>query len=97
VILPSVILVCILVYLGDVLSLQYSIPKRDTYGTVMVRQMYAITLKSKETEYSVQPAAPQECVNSLFGHFGDPPCWYLKGHTRQRIDVNSAQPQIFGR
>ena len=84
-------------YSGDLLSLRYNFPKRPPFGTVMVRQMYAIKLKNKQTEYSSQPPEPQECVNSLFAHYGDPPCWYLQRNTRQRIDVDSGQPQIFGR
>lgn len=96
-VLPSVILVCVLVYFGDLLSLKYSIPKREMYGSVTVREMYAIQLKNKSTEYDFQPPQAEECVNSMFGHFGDPPCWYLRRNTRKQIDINSAPPQIFGR
>jgi hypothetical protein len=96
-ILPLVILAGVLVYLGDFLSLKYSIPKRPVYGSVQVRELYAIKLKNKSTEYDVQPPQMEECVNSMFGHFGDPPCWYLKRNTRQRIDIDSGTPQVLGK
>jgi hypothetical protein len=96
-VLPAVILLGILVYLGDYFSLRYSIPKRDMYGSVSVREMYAVKLKNKQTEYMPQAPEQQECVNSLFPHFGDDPCWYLKRHTRQQINVDSGQPHFWDR
>jgi hypothetical protein len=38
------------------------------------------------------PPAPQDCVYSLFPHFGDSPCWYLSRHTRQQVNVGGAPP-----
>jgi hypothetical protein len=96
-ILPSLILLGVVVYLGDFLSLRYQIPKRELYGSVVVRELYAVKLKNKQTEYMFQPPAPQECVNSLFPHFGDPPCWYLERHTRQQVNVDSGQPHFWDR
>jgi hypothetical protein len=93
-ILPLVILAGVLIYLGDFLSLQYRIPNREPYGSVMVRQMYAVRLKSKDTEYMPQPPQAQECVNSMFPHFGDQPCWYLRRHPRQQININSGAPSL---
>jgi hypothetical protein len=96
-ILPSLILLGVVVYLGDFLSLRYQIPKRELYGSVVVRELYAVKLKNKQTEDMCQPPAPQECVNSLFPHFGDPPCWYLERHTRQQVNVDSGQPHFWDR
>lgn len=93
-ILPGVILACVAVYLGDLLSLRYRIPNREPYGTVTVRQMYAVRLKSKDTEYMPQAPQQEECVNSLFPHFGDQPCWYLRRHPRQQININSGAPSF---
>lgn len=93
-ILPGVILACVLVYLGDLMSLRYRIPNREPYGTVTVRQMYAVRLKSKDTEYMPQPPQQEECVNSLFPHYGDQPCWYLRRHPRQQININSGAPSF---
>jgi hypothetical protein len=44
-------------------------------------------MKDGKTQYSFDPPAPQDCVNSLFPHFGDSPCWYLKRHTRQTVNT----------
>ena len=91
-ILPIVIVVCALLYIGDVLSLRYRIPNREPYGNVTVREMYAVRDKDNSTEFMPTAPAPEECVNSLFPHYGDPPCWYLKRHPRQQININSGSP-----
>jgi len=44
-------------------------------------------MKNGKTEYTFDPPVPQECVNSLFPHFGDPPCWYLSRHKRQQVNT----------
>lgn len=81
------VLAAVLLYAADYLSLRYSIPSRQEFGSVMVAQSYAIPQKDRKMEYTFDPPAPQTCVNSLFPHFGDPPCWYLSRHTRQQVNV----------
>ena len=77
------------VYVCDYLALRFRIPNnREQFGSVMVQRSYAVPLKDRKTEYMFDPPAPQACVNSLFPHFGDPPCWYLRRHTRQQINVS---------
>jgi hypothetical protein len=44
-------------------------------------------MKDGKTQYAFDPPGPQECVNSLFPHLGDPPCWYLTRHTKQQINT----------
>ncbi len=56
-------------------------------GTVRVRPVYAVPQKNKSTEFMLGDAEDQTCVNSLFPHLGDQPCWYLKKHTEQQIDM----------
>jgi len=83
-----VVIVVAVVYSSDYVSLRYRIPgNRAQFGTVSVREMYAIHEKNNKTEYQFPPAQDQTCVNSLFPHFGYPPCWYLQRHTQQRIDI----------
>jgi hypothetical protein len=81
------VLGAVLLYAADYLSLRYSIPNRPQFGSVLVVQSYAIPQKDHKLEYSFDPPAPQPCVNALFPHFGDPPCWYLSRHTRQQVNV----------
>ncbi len=78
------------IYLCDYLSLRLKIPAgREPLGIVVVQRSYAVTMKNKKTEYMFDPPQSQECVNSLFPHFGDSPCWYVAGHRKQRIIVGS--------
>ena len=95
--LPIAVLIVVLfgwlVYLGDYLSLRYRFPNhREQFGSIQVRTYYAVPMKNRSTEYMFNPPAPRTCVNSLFPHFGDTPCWYLRRHTRQEINVGGAMP-----
>jgi hypothetical protein len=96
-IISIVVLAAAVLYLGDLASLRFRIPDREPYSSVMVRQFYAVAQKDKSVEYMFQPPAQQECVNSLFPQFGDEPCWYLKRHTRQQININSGAPHFWDR
>ena len=60
---------------------------RQAYGSVVVRNYYAVAQKNGKTEFLFYPPAPWTCVNSLFPHADYPPCWYLKRHTEQRTDI----------
>lgn len=78
-----------LVFGGDALSLRLSIPSRPQFDSVSVRKMYAIKLKNKKTSYMTQGPEDMECVNSVFPHLGDQPCWYLRRHTQVVIDMDA--------
>jgi hypothetical protein len=83
-----VLLAAALVYVCDSVSLRYRIPNnRAQFGSVVVRRMWVIPMKDGKAQYAFDPPAPQECVNSLFPHYGDPPCWYLRRHTRQQVNT----------
>jgi hypothetical protein len=91
-ILPRVagiaVLLLLVVYAGDYLSLRYKIPKgRDPFSSVTVQPYYAIHEKNGRTEYDFAPPQSQVCVRSLFPHFGYNPCWYMSRHTEKRIDI----------
>ncbi|HXZ32827.1 MAG TPA: hypothetical protein VEH30_11140 [Terriglobales bacterium] len=86
--LVAVVVLLGLVYAGDYLSLRFRIPhNRPQFGTVSVTEMYAIHEKNNKTEYEFPPPQDETCVQSLFPHFGYSPCWYLRRHTQQRIDI----------
>ena len=85
-----------LVYVGDYVSLRFRIPNnRDQFGSVIVQRSYAVTMKDKKTEYMFDPPQTQACVNSLFPHYGDSPCWYLANHQKQRIEVGAPSNPVF--
>jgi hypothetical protein len=79
---------CVLLYAGDWLSLRLRIPRRDPYGSVQVHVFYVVALKDHKTDYMSEGPQQWTCVNSLFPHSGNPPCWYLKRNPEQYVDVN---------
>jgi hypothetical protein len=77
-----------LTYAGDYTSVRFRIPKgRDPFGTVQVRSYYSVMKKNGKPDFYFNPPENQACVRSLFPHFGYSPCWYLKRHKVQKIDV----------
>jgi hypothetical protein len=79
-----------LVYLCDYLSLRFRFPNnRPQMGSVVVQRTWVIPMKDGKTQYAFDPPAAQECVNALFPHFGDTPCWYLSRHPRQQVNTGS--------
>ena len=83
-----VLLAGALVYVCDYASLRFRIPNnRAQFGSVTVQRAWVIPMKDGKTQYAFDPPAPQECVNSLFPHFGDPSCWYLSRHKRQQVNT----------
>jgi hypothetical protein len=79
-----------LVYVCDYVSLRYRIPNnRAQFGSVVVQVTWVIPMKDGKTQYAFDPPAPQDCVNSLFPHFGDLPCWYLSRHKQQQVNTGS--------
>jgi hypothetical protein len=78
----------ILIYVADFLSARFGFPNhREIYGSVVVNRTYAVTQKNKKEEYYFLPPETQTCVNALFPHFGVPPCWYLKRHKTQEVQM----------
>ncbi len=47
--------------------------------------MLSFPMKDGKTMYVPGDPEDQPCVRSLFPHFGDKPCWYLK-RQRNKID-----------
>lgn len=78
-----------LAYLADYLSLRLGIPHRDQFDSVEVRHFYAVKLKNRQTSYMFDDPQATECVNALFPHFGDNPCWYTKRHTTVEIKIDA--------
>jgi len=85
-----ILLAVALVYVGDSGSFTYRIPNnRAQFGSVIVQRTWVIPMKDGKTQYAFDPPGPQDCVNSLFPHFGDPPCWYLSRHPKQQVNTGS--------
>lgn len=84
--IAATLLLAAALYCGDYVSLRYRIPGgRAQFGSVLVERDFAVALKNHQTEFMFDKPQPQTCVYSLFPHLGDPPCWYLARHARQRV------------
>lgn len=74
-------------YCGDWLVFRIRTTRGSGYGTVTIRQYYAVKEKANRTEYFYGSTQDQACVNSLFGHQGLLPCWYLRRHPDRQIQI----------
>lgn len=77
-----------LLYAADYLVLRYRVAtNRSPYGTVTVQPYYAVPRKDHKIEYMFDDPRDVTCVNSIFPHLGDSPCWYLSRNKQRRIDM----------
>lgn len=75
-------------YLLDYAVLRFRVAtNRNATATVTVRPVYAVPQKNRSTEFMLGDPQDQTCVNSLFPHMGDSPCWYLRRHRDQQINM----------
>lgn len=75
-------------YAADYTVIRYRVAmNRNPYRTVTVQPYYAVPRKDHKTEFLFDDPHDQTCVNSLFPHFGDTPCWYLNRHKQERINM----------
>jgi len=77
-------------YAADYASLRLGVPPRERFSDVTVQRYYVIPQKSQTGVMSAyQPADSSivRCVNSLFPHDGDSPCWYVRRHTSVPIEL----------
>jgi len=52
-----------------------------------VRHYTAVLQKNGKTTMTFDPPADWTCVNALFPHGGNLPCWYLKRHPEQVTNI----------
>ena len=82
-----VVLVCIY-YMGESISVKFRIPaSREPLGTVQINKFYAVPQKDGKTSFEPGEPETQTCVNSIFPHLGYSPCWYVKRHRNQQINL----------
>jgi hypothetical protein len=83
-ILIALVAVPAVLYLGDWAVVRV---RGNPTANVTIKQYYAIPQKGNKLLYT--PADPdiEECIDSLFPHSGDRPCWYVNRHTRRQIDM----------
>ena len=75
-------------YIGDSAVLHYRIARnRSPFGSVTVNVYYAVPQKNGRMEYDFGSSRPEACVNSVFPHAGYAPCWYLRRHSDQPVQL----------
>ena len=56
-------------------------------GTCQITKFYAVPQKDGKTSYEPGEPETQTCSNSIFPHMGYSPCWYVKRHKNQQINL----------
>jgi hypothetical protein len=60
------------------------------FESMTCTRILAIAQKGGKTDYQIDQLQPVEtltCVHTLFPHYGDQPCWYLKPQLNQPIPI----------
>jgi len=93
-ILAGLVIAFAAVYASDYLYLRIRMFHRtptDPFESMTRTRVLAIPQKSGKFDYQIDETQPVEtltCVHSLFPHWGDQPCWYLKPRLNQPIPVS---------
>ena len=84
----------VLIYSGDYAYLRIRMlhpTPTNPFESVTRTRVLAIPQKNGKFDYQIDQAQPVEtltCVHSLFPHYGDQPCWYLKPRVNQPIPIS---------
>jgi len=93
-ILGGLVAVFALVYAADYVYLRIRMmhpSPANPFESMIRTRVLAIPQKSGKFDYQIDQTQPVEtltCVHSLFPHYGDQPCWYLKPRLNQPIPVS---------
>ena len=74
----------IVLYFGDYIVVRL---RSNPTGTCQIRKLYAVPQKDGKTSFEPGEPETQTCVNSVFPHLGYNPCWYLKRHKIQQVNL----------
>jgi hypothetical protein len=74
----------VLVYAGDDVYVRV---KRDPVGTVQVNRYLSVPQKGGKFQFIFDGTESRPCVNGMFPHQGNAPCWYLERHRTERVDM----------
>src|SRR5271156_2434730 len=81
-VLLSLAIATALAYAIDAGILRYrAATNRNAFNTITVHPYFAVERKDKKIEYMYADPRDETCVNSIFPHMGDSPCWYLRRHS----------------
>lgn len=54
---------------------------------VTVNRYLAVPLKGNKTEFDFQGSQPLACARAIFPQAGWSPCWYLRRHANQAVQL----------
>ena len=74
----------IVVYFADYVVVRL---RSEPTGTCQITKFYAVPQKDGKTSYEPGEPETQTCSNSIFPHMGYSPCWYVKRHRNQQINL----------
>ena len=74
-------------YAWDSAAVRYVVPQSGKFGSVSVDWFISVPEKGGKFEFIYDHSQPESCVNSLFPHYGMPPCWYARRHHERRIQM----------
>ena len=87
-VLMGIVAFGVVAYVVDDLSSRLNIPSRDQFSTITIRRSLYVNEKYNKFSLEPLPDGLERCVNALMPHFGSRPCWYVRKHTREMIEVN---------
>ncbi len=74
----------VVLYVGDYVVMKF---RSEPTGTCQITKLYAVPQKDGKTEYEAGDPETQTCANSIFPHLGYSPCWYVKRHKMQQVNL----------
>jgi len=86
--LLALVVLLLIAYVADYCVFRYRVSaNRQPFGSITVEHYDAVAHKDGKAELIFDPPVQQTCVNAVFPHAGNPPCWYLSRHAEQRTDI----------
>jgi hypothetical protein len=70
----------VLAFLADTVFIHLT---NQPFATVHIQPLLLFPMKDGKTMYVPGDPQDQQCVRSLFPHFGCQPCWYLDRHKKK--------------
>src|SRR5215475_9793490 len=88
--IAAIVCAAALIWLVDWLVLwrRVSTGQDSAFGSVLVRRSYAVHLRNKRIEQDIAKPSIEECVQSIFPHYEESPCWYLRRHANRSEELD---------
>jgi hypothetical protein len=77
-----------IIYGGDYGLLRYKMGKgHEVIASVPIYRYYAVPEKNNRTEFISADPDTVKCIEALFPHLSYAPCWYVRRHADQRVNM----------